>query len=172
MKYQWLNLSMLLFTLWSGGVFGHTHALVLGDKDYAGMHLENGIRSQDNSPQKTIHILWSRLNANAMNPNGFITNDFIPFCVLTYELSKQGSHWHQSLSAPMRLTSTGPEYEIASPLDGPGQYIWHIHYLPPSAGGFYRHTDHATGVDPWWYPFDLNYRFTVNAKGTVQEPKA
>ncbi|HEX3451165.1 MAG TPA: iron transporter [Isosphaeraceae bacterium] len=28
---------------------------------------------------------------------------------------------------------------------------------PPSAGGLGRHVDPATGVDPWWKPFQVSF---------------
>ncbi|WP_108649367.1 iron transporter [Dongshaea marina] len=138
-------------------------SLELGSKDSFGMHLVNGVESEGGT-----FVLWSRLNANAMNPNGFITNDFIPYCVIGYKLQKLGSDWHTSGRAVMRLTQTGPEYGMQVGLDGPGVYRWSIHYLPPSAGGFYRHTDHATGVEPWWPAFKLDYRFTVTRQGQLE----
>nr|WP_284676595.1 iron transporter [Vibrio sinus] len=145
------------------------------------MHLSNGVVAKtskqsanssaqiQHKPLKRTYTLFSRMNANAMNPNGFITNDFIPYCVLTYKLSKQGSPWHKTLRSPMRLTIKGPEYGVSALLDGPGVYQWEIDYMSPYYGGFYRHTDKATGVAPWWKPFHLTYTFTLAKNGVVGE---
>lgn len=164
MKYRSSVIAVLALQLWSGVALAAN--ITLDSKDKAGMYLSNGVDVQGHQ-----HVLWSRMNANAMNPNGFITDDFIPYCVISYHVSKLVSHWSKDLSAPMRLTMQGPEYGVAATLDGPGNYQWQLNYLPPSAGGFYRHIDKATGVEPWWKPFEITYKFHLDAKGNVQEIK-
>lgn len=132
------------------------------DKD--GMNLSSGVRLEG----KKL-VLWSRSKANAYNPNGYITSDFIPFCKVTFDVKKIGSSWHQSSIAPMRLTLTGPEYGQGVVFDGAGRYQWTIHYQPPVVNGFFRHIDKATGVAPWWKPFDLTYSFTLDSQGKVHK---
>lgn len=162
MKNRSYFIVFIAIYLWSGGAFAQVETL--GSKDFAGMHLSNGIRAQGKQ-----YVLYSRMNANAMNPNGFITNDFIPYCVLTYQVNKVGSDWHTKLRSPMRLTVKGPEYGVSNRLDGPGKYQWKVEYLSPYYGGFYRHTDKATGVAPWWKPFALSYTFVVAKDGSIEE---
>ncbi|MBJ7553831.1 iron transporter [Marinomonas spartinae] len=136
----------------------------LASMDKDGMNLSSGVRLEG----KKL-VLWSRSKANAYNPNGYITNDFIPFCKVTFEVKKVGTSWHQSFIAPMRLTQTGPEYGQATVLDGAGQYQWTVHYQSPRANGFYRHIDKATGVAPWWKPFDLTYSFSLDSQGKIHK---
>ncbi|CAG9000696.1 MAG: hypothetical protein CENE_02697 [Candidatus Celerinatantimonas neptuna] len=138
------------------------HNVMLGQLAQDGMNLSSGVRREN------LHwVLWSRPIAQAYNPNGFITNDFIPFCQVDFKLIKAGSAWHEHWVGPMRLTVTGPEYGTQVQLQGPGHYQWKIHYQPPVVNGFYRHIDKATGVAPWWKPFTLTYQFTLTPQGQI-----
>ena len=38
-----------------------------------------------------------------------------------------------------------------------GRYKLTYRIKPPSAGGLGRHADRATGVDPWWEPFEVSF---------------
>ena len=35
---------------------------------------------------------------------------------------------------------------------------------PPSRNGFFRHTDEASGVAPWWETFSVEWTFTYPSK--------
>ncbi|MEL0635390.1 iron transporter [Marinomonas sp. TI.3.20] len=137
---------------------------LLGSIDKDGMNLSSGIRLEGENL-----VLWSRPKANAYNPNGYVTNDFISFCKVSYTLQKLDDHWQKTIISPMRLTQTGPEYGQVMMLDGAGQYRWRIQYQPPIENGFFRHIDKATGVAPWWKPFVLTYTFTLDAKGQIHK---
>ena len=57
----------------------------------------------------------------------------------------------------------GPHYGDNIKLSGPGKYKVKYTILPPSENHhahFGRHTDRATGVRPWFKPFDVEYEFT------------
>ncbi|MFM2484402.1 iron transporter [Celerinatantimonas yamalensis] len=132
--------------------------------DQDGMHISVGVRRE-----RSHVVLWSHLIAQAYNPNGFITNDFIPFCQLSYTLTQEKSHWHQQAVLAMRLTSDGPEYGRDIYFHGAGNYQLSIYYQPPVVNGFYRHIDKATGVAPWWHAFTQHYRFYVNNQGQLSQ---
>ncbi len=38
-----------------------------------------------------------------------------------------------------------------------GRYTLIYQFQPPSAGGLGRHADRATGVAPWWKPFEVSF---------------
>lgn len=129
------------------------------DKD--GMHLSSGLRNE-----KGQLVVWSRMQANAYNANGFIVNDFIPYCRVSYLLQKKGSAWHQSYQAPMRLTQTGPEYGQFIQMNGAGTYELTAFFEAPG-NNFYRHIDKATGVAPWWKTIVIKRQLTLDEQGHV-----
>ncbi len=46
-------------------------------------------------------------------------------------------------------------------MPSPGKYRLLYDIQPPSAGGLGRHSDAATGVAPWWQPFQASFDWTV-----------
>jgi len=53
---------------------------------------------------------------------------------------------------------------IAQPHPGTYRLIYAIHppsALPAGAGGMGRHSDPATGIAPWWEPFEASFDWTV-----------
>jgi hypothetical protein len=53
----------------------------------------------------------------------------------------------------------GPHYANNTDMAGPGTY--HLTYTiwPPTAHGFIRHTDKASGVPDWWKPITASWTF-------------
>ena len=61
------------------------------------------------------------------------------------------------------VANDGPHYGDNIKLKGPGKYKVKYIIPPPSAEPaqpFGRHTDRATGVRPWFKPFEVEYEFT------------
>ncbi|CAG9297520.1 iron transporter [Celerinatantimonas diazotrophica] len=160
MRYFIYCVSFML-VLFSSGVLAK-QSVTLSSSDQDGMHIQSGIRFETNH-----WVLWTRLKAQAYNPNGFITNDFIPYCQVSYHLKRLATKAQTQGQLPMRLTLTGPEYGHVIQLTQPGRYFLTIHYISPEHNGFYRHIDKATGVAPWWHPFIHKYQMQVAANGQI-----
>ncbi|HNN08595.1 MAG TPA: iron transporter, partial [Azospira sp.] len=101
--------------------------------------------------------------ALANNPNGFEEGAWIPYLVVKFEVSKIGSDFRVAGDFMPMVANDGPHYGDNIKLAGPGKYKVKYTILPPSANHhahFGRHTDRATGVRPWFKPFDVEYEFT------------
>ena len=112
--------------------------------------------------ESDIHI-EADIHALANNPNGFEEGAWIPYLLVKYEVSKlEGEHKVAGDFMPM-VANDGPHYGENIKLAGPGKYKVKYTILPPSANPhahFGRHTDRATGVRPWFKPFEVEYEFT------------
>lgn len=109
-----------------------------------------------------IHI-EADIHALADNPNGFEEGAWMPYLVIKYEITKNGSKEKISGDFMPMVANDGPHYGDNVKLMGPGKY--HVKYSisPPSANEhahFGRHTDRLTGVRPWFKPFEVEYDFT------------
>jgi uncharacterized protein involved in high-affinity Fe2+ transport len=111
-----------------------------------------------------IH-LEADIHAAKGNRNGFGAGEWVPYLGITYEVSKVGADWSTSGTFMPMVASDGPHYGKNIKLDGPGKYLVRFHLVPPSANGFYRHTDRETGVGEWWAPFDLEWDFIYAGAG-------
>jgi len=96
------------------------------------------------------------------NPNGFAKDEFIPYLKVAYAIvpAKGGTAIDKGELTPM-VAWDGLHYgaNIAMPKAGDYRLIYDIQ--PPSAGGLGRHSDPATGVAPWWEPFQAAFEWTV-----------
>lgn len=114
-----------------------------------------------------VHI-EADIHATASNPNGFKEGDWIPYLIVKYEVSKQGTQQKVVGDLMPMVANDGPHYGDNIKLFGPGKY--HVKYTvaPPSANEhahFGRHTDRETGVRPWFKPFTVEYDFTYVGVG-------
>lgn len=112
--------------------------------------------------ESDIHI-EADIHALAGNPNGFEEGAWMPYLVIRFEVSKDGSGQKIAGEFMPMVANDGPHYGDNIKLFGPGKY--HVRYtvLPPSENKdahFGRHTDRLTGVRPWFKPFDVEYDFT------------
>ncbi|MBI3228979.1 MAG: iron transporter [Burkholderiales bacterium] len=108
------------------------------------------------------------IKALANNPNGFPEGSWVPYLVITYEATKQGTN--QKVSGPFMpmVANDGPHYGDNVKLFGPGKYTVKFTISPPASTGsqhFGRHTDRQTGVRPWFKPFEVEYTFTYAGIG-------
>jgi uncharacterized protein involved in high-affinity Fe2+ transport len=109
-----------------------------------------------------IHI-EADIHALDNNPNGFEEGAWIPYLLVKYEVSKIGGEHKVSGDFMPMVANDGPHYGENIKLAGPGKYKVKYTILPPSANPhahFGRHTDRATGVRPWFKPFEVEYEFT------------
>ena len=103
------------------------------------------------------------IHALASNPNGFEEGAWIPYLVIKYEITKQGSGEKISGDFMPMVANDGPHYGDNVKLKGPGKYTVKFSISPPGSdphSHFGRHTDRLTGVRPWFKPFDAEYEFT------------
>ena len=101
--------------------------------------------------------------ATADNAHGFPEGAWVPYLTCAYEIEKVGAAWRDvGVMLPM-TAQDGPHYANNVPLDGAGEYRVTYHVSPPSVRGFYRHADDATGVAPWWQPFEVSWTFDYRA---------
>ena len=120
--------------------------------------------------ESDVH-LEADIHALASNANGFAEGVWIPFLLVRYELTKVGSGEVIKGDMMPMVASDGPHYGDNVKLAGPGKYKVKYSILPPNApdnkvgAHFGRHTDRATGVRPWFKPFDVEWEFTYAGVG-------
>jgi len=112
--------------------------------------------------ESDIHI-EADIHALSSNANGFPEGSWIPYLVVKYEVTKIGSDYKAAGDFMPMVANDGPHYGDNIKLAGPGKYKVKYTILPPSENKhahFGRHTDRATGVRPWFKPFEVEYEFT------------
>ena len=115
--------------------------------------------------------LEADIHALAGNANGYAEGVWIPFLLVRYEIARVGSN--ETIRGDMMpmVASDGPHYGDNVKLQGPGKYRLRFRIFPPNApenpagAHFGRHTDRATGVRPWFRPFELEWEFTYAGIG-------
>ena len=120
--------------------------------------------------ESDIH-LEADIHALSSNPNGFAEGMWIPHLLVKYELTKAGSSDVIKGDMMPMVASDGPHYGDNVKLKGPGKYKLKFLIYPPGAkentqgNHFGRHTDRATGVRPWFKPFEAEWEFTYAGIG-------
>jgi uncharacterized protein involved in high-affinity Fe2+ transport len=108
-----------------------------------------------------IH-LEADIHATLGNRNGFAKDEFVPYLVVDYAIKSLDGGAGQSTEAirgtfmPM-VARDGLHYGASIEMPKAGKYQLTYAIKPPSAGGLGRHADRATGVDPWWKPFEVSF---------------
>jgi periplasmic iron binding protein len=122
-----------------------------------------GMAGMPDPTDDVIH-LEADIHATADNPNGFAKDEFVPYLKVRYQVSdaKSGKLLQSGDLLPM-VASDGLHYgaNIIKPAAGQYKLVYKID--PPSAGGLGRHVDAATGVAPWWEPFEVSNDWDVEA---------
>jgi len=117
-----------------------------------------------------IH-LEADIHALGNNPNGFPEGSWMPYLLVKYELTKLPSGEVIKGEMMPMVASDGPHYGDNVKLKGPGKYKVKFTVYSPSAAEnsmsqhFGRHTDRATGVRPWFKPFEAEWEFTYAGIG-------
>ena len=117
-----------------------------------------------------IH-LEADIHALDSNTNGFQEGFWIPYLLVKYELTKLPSGEVIKGEMMPMVASDGPHYGDNVKLKGPGKYKVKFTVYPPSATEnskgqhFGRHSDRATGVRPWFKPFEAEWEFTYAGIG-------
>lgn len=109
------------------------------------------------APMANMIHLEADIHAAEGNPNGFPRDEFVPYLAITYTITPLDKKTNsESLRGPLlpMVARDGWHYGASLLMPGPGRYRLDYHIEPPSAG---RHADAATGVAPWWAPFDVSF---------------
>lgn len=112
--------------------------------------------------------LEADIKAAKDNKNGFAEGDWMPYLVVSYELTKLDGNQTQKGDLMPMVANDGPHYGDNVKLNGPGKYKLTLNVKPPSANPhahFGRHVDKETGVGPWFEPFSVDYEFTYAGTG-------
>jgi len=110
-----------------------------------------------------IHI-EADVHATADNIYGYPDGAWIAYLTINYTLEKQGSSWKASGALKPMTAKDGPHYADNVKMNGPGTYKVTYQFKPPEVNGFFRHTDHETGVPAWWQPFSETFTFSYPQK--------
>jgi uncharacterized protein involved in high-affinity Fe2+ transport len=111
----------------------------------------------------TVH-LEADVHATKSEKHGFGEDAWIPYLTIHYTLTKDGSRFKKTGTLAPMTAGDGPHYANNVKMGGPGTYQLTYEILPPSANGFYRHIDKATGVPEWWKPMTLHWTFAYPSK--------
>ena len=109
-----------------------------------------------------IH-LEADIHATEGNRNGFAKDEFVPYLVVHYTIVPEEANGKAEAAEPIQGTMTpmvardGLHYGASIEMPKAGRYKLTYAIEPPSAGGLGRHADAATGVDPWWKPFEVSF---------------
>ncbi|CUW45885.1 membrane antigen [Brucella vulpis] len=112
--------------------------------------------------------LEADIKATKDNTNGFAEGDWVPYLVVSYELTHLDNGKVQKGDFMPMVANDGPHYGDNVKLDGPGKYKLKLVVSPPSANPhahFGRHVDKATGVGPWFKPVTAEYEFVYAGVG-------
>ncbi len=123
----------------------------------------------DNMPSDpTMHMIHVEADIKALegNPNGFAKDEKIDYLKVTYKLAPAagGSEIAGGPMIPM-MARDGFHYGATIAMPAPGRYT--LTYTIPAPEGLGRHSDPATGVAPWWEPFDVSFDWVVEAEPKV-----
>ena len=106
-----------------------------------------------------IH-LEADIHAIKGNANGFGEGEWIPYLKIAYVLKNLDTGKIQKGNFMPMVASDGPHYGAnIKMVNGVGNYELTYNIEKPSANGFGRHADKATGVGKWWEPFSVKYTF-------------
>jgi uncharacterized protein involved in high-affinity Fe2+ transport len=114
--------------------------------------------------EDSVH-LEADIHAARDETHGFAEDAWIPYLDIHYELTKEGQKTYKKTGILFPMTAKdGPHYANNVDMAGPGTY--HLTYIisPPTAHGFIRHVDKASGVPDWWKPLNLSWTFNYPSK--------
>ena len=109
-----------------------------------------------------IH-LEADIHATAGNRNGFAKDEFVPYLAVHYAIVPQDASGKGDLADAIRgklmpmVARDGLHYGASIEMPKAGRFKLTYTIEPPSAGGLGRHADRATGVEPWWKPFEVSF---------------
>lgn len=111
-----------------------------------------------------IHV-EADITATENNPNGFAAGEFVPYLSITYTLTTPDGKTvlDKGKMLPM-VARDGLHYGTSMIPPKPGTYKLSYAIQPPSSGGLGRHHDPASGVGPWWDPFQVDFEWAFEGQ--------
>lgn len=103
-----------------------------------------------------IHI-EADIHATEGNRNGCPKDEFIPYLKVHYVIEPAGGAEAVRGEMMPMVARDGWHYGASIPTPKPGRYKLTYTIEPPTIAG--RHSDPATGVDPWWKPFEVSFEW-------------
>jgi periplasmic iron binding protein len=109
-----------------------------------------------------IH-LEADIHATEGNRNGFAKDEFVPYLIVHYTITPADGKGNAGSVKPIEgelrpmVARDGLHYGATIEMPKAGLYRLTYAIKPPSAGGLGRHVDRATGVEPWWQPFEASF---------------
>jgi len=128
----------------------------------------------DTSSSALIH-LEADIHATEGNRNGFAKDEFVPYLRVHYTIVPAGVSERGKTPEPIQGTMMpmvardGLHYGASIEMPRAGRYKLTYAIEPPSAGGLGRHADRATGVEPWWKPFQVSFDWDYPGPPRPQE---
>ena len=121
-----------------------------------------GMDSAETKGASDLIHLEADVKSTEDNPNGFAKDEFVPYLKVAYSIvpAQGGSPIDQGELTPM-IAWDGLHYGANIVMPKAGDYRLIFAIQSPSAGGLGRHSDPATGVAPWWEPFQATIDWTV-----------
>jgi uncharacterized protein involved in high-affinity Fe2+ transport len=109
--------------------------------------------------------LEADIHATATDTHGFQEDQWIPYLTVKFTLTKMGdAKFKKTGELQPMIAKDGTHYANNVNMAGPGTYQLTYVILPPSAKGFLRHTDAASGVPAWWKPVTARWSFAYPSK--------
>lgn len=109
------------------------------------------------APSDMIHI-EADVKAAEGNRNGCRMGEFIPYLTVRYTIVPEGKSAGDAdvIRGDLKpmVVRDGWHYGASISMPKAGRYKLTYALEPPSAG---RHSDPATGVEPWWKPFEVSF---------------
>jgi uncharacterized protein involved in high-affinity Fe2+ transport len=105
-----------------------------------------------------IHV-EADIHATEGNKNGCPKDEFVPYLTVHYTIVPEGAA--SGSLEPIRgemmpmVARDGWHYGASIPMPRAGRFKLTYRIEPPTKAG--RHSDAATGVEPWWKPFEVTF---------------
>jgi uncharacterized protein involved in high-affinity Fe2+ transport len=121
------------------------------------------MEGMDDPASSSLIHLEADIHATAGNRNGFAQDEFVPYLVVRYAIVAEKTAADGKSGGLIRGTMMpmvardGLHYGATIDMPAAGRYKLTYSVDPPSAGGLGRHADAATGVEPWWKPFEVSF---------------
>jgi uncharacterized protein involved in high-affinity Fe2+ transport len=128
----------------------------------------DGFPAPSEGPSSIIHLEADIKGAEG-NRNGCAKDEFVPYLTVHYTIAPSGAKAQAKPREPVSgemmpmVARDGWHYGATIEMPSAGHYTLTYKIEPPSAlslpGGCRagRHSDAATGVDPWWQPFEVSF---------------
>jgi periplasmic iron binding protein len=128
------------------------------------------MEGMDDPTSTSLIHLEADIHATEGNRNGFAKDEFVPYLVVDYTITPAAKSLKGGASGAVQgkmmpmVARDGLHYGATIEMPSAGHYTLTYAIKPPSAGGLGRHVDAATGVAPWWQPFEVSFDWEFQPK--------